>query len=272
MPSPDLHDDDAVRPDIPVATFPLAWALVPALVLAGLTLAIALGGRNTPLFIELNAAAGNALPARFWAITTLCGSVLGALALIAPTLKTQPRWLASALLAAPLAILFSQGGKRYFDVLRPAGVLQPESFNLIGQKLYVQSFPSGHATTAFVVAAAIILAWPKPETRWRAALPVLGMAGLVAFSRIAVGAHWPLDVAAGAAGGWTAGAIGVYLSTRLPSLYGPQGMRAMAAIALATSLALLFVDLDQPSAHLYRIGLAAWGIGGAAAALSNDRQ
>mgnify|MGYP002147381979 CR=1 FL=1 len=41
MPSPDLHDDDAVRPDIPVATFPLAWALVPALVLAGLMVFIA---------------------------------------------------------------------------------------------------------------------------------------------------------------------------------------------------------------------------------------
>ena len=40
--------------------------------------------------------------------------------------------------------------------------------------------------------------------------------------------------------------------------------------ALATSLALLFVDIGQPEAHLYRIGLAAWGIGGAAAALMND--
>ena len=92
----------------------------------------------------------------------------------------------------------------------------------------------------------------------------------MAFSRIAVGAHWPLDVLAGAAGGWTAGAIGVWLSIRLPAFSEPRSIRIMATIALATSLALLFVDIGQPEAHLYRIGLAAWGIGGAAAALMND--
>ena len=154
--------------------------------------------------------------------------------------------------------------------MRPAGVLEPGSFNLIGQKLYVHAFPSGHATTAFVVAAALILAWPRAATRWRAAAGILGLAGLVAFSRIAVGAHWPLDVLVGAAGGWTAGAIGVWLSIRLPAFSEPRSIRIMATIALATSLALLFVDIGQPEAHLYRIGLAAWGIGGAAAALMND--
>ena len=243
---------------------------MPALLLAGLALLVALSGSNTQLFIKLNGA-GSSLPPALWATITLGGSVLGALALLAPTLKTQPRWLASAFLASPLAVLFSQGGKQYFDIMRPAGVLEPGSFNLIGQKLYVHAFPSGHATTAFVVAAALILAWPRAATRWRAAAGILGLAGLVAFSRIAVGAHWPLDVLlAGAAGGWTAGAIGVWLSIRLPAFSEPRSIRIMATIALATSLALLFVDIGQPEAHLYRIGLAAWGIGGAAAALMND--
>jgi hypothetical protein len=46
----------------------------------------------------------------------------------------------------------------------------------------------------------------------------------------------------------------------------------MATVALATSLALLFVDAGQPDVRLFRIGLAAWGIGGAAAALMQGRE
>jgi len=244
--------------------------LAPGAVLAGLALVVALGGWNKPLFLDLNAAA-RSLPAGLWASVTLGGSVLGAIALLAPSLKTQPRWLASALLAAPLATLFSVGGKRFFDVMRPAGVLDEGSFNLIGQKLYVHAFPSGHAVTAFAAAAVVTLAWPRGATRWRVGLAGLAFAGLIALSRIAVGAHWPLDVLAGAAGGWLSGAAGVWLSSRITFLHGPRGARLLACLALLSGLALLVLDLDQPDARLYRIGLAAWGIGGAAAALMNDR-
>lgn len=54
------------------------------------------------------------------------------------------------------------------------------------------SFPSGHAATAF--AAAIILAARFPRWRW----PLLGLATLIALSRVVLGAHWPSDIAAGA--------------------------------------------------------------------------
>ena len=82
----------------------------------------------------------------------------------------------------------------------------------------------------------------------------------------------PLDVLTGAAGGWLCGAFGVWLSARLRFWEGPGGVRAMATVALATSLALLFVDAGQPDVRLFRIGLAAWGIGGAAAALMQGRE
>ena len=49
-------------------------------------------------------------------------------------------------------------------------------------------------------------------------------------------------------------------------------MRVLATVALATSMALLFVDAGQPDVRLFRIGLAAWGIGGAAAALMRGRE
>jgi len=255
----------------PAEPVPRHWAVIPAAALAVLAVGLAIAGSNQDVFLLINGASANWLPPALWSAISLSGSVLGMIALLAPTLKTQPRWLASALLAAPVGVLFSQGGKRAFDVMRPAGVLEPGSFQQIGQKLYVHSFPSGHATTAFVVAAVLILAWPRPEARGKAALTFLAIASLIALSRIAVGAHWPLDVLTGAAGGWITGGLGVWLSSRLRFWQRPGGLRAMAAVALASSLAMIFVDLGYPQARLYQIGLAAWGIGGAAAALMQDR-
>lgn len=58
------------------------------------------------------------------------------------------------------------------------------------------SFPSGHTTLAFALAAAVGLRWP----RWRAVS--LGLAAAVGLSRVALGLHWPTDVLAGAVLGW----------------------------------------------------------------------
>lgn len=63
-----------------------------------------------------------------------------------------------------------------------------------------QSFPSGHATTAFSLAAVIAFLWP------RAFWPALVFAALIALSRVILGEHYPTDITAGA----VLGVLGAY--------------------------------------------------------------
>ena len=74
---------------------------------------------------------------------------------------------------------------------------------------HTHSFPSGHATTSF--ACATVLAFLLP----RLSVPLLVLAAAVAWSRVYVGVHFPLDVVAGAALGV---AIGVTVIRVLPRL------------------------------------------------------
>jgi len=64
-----------------------------------------------------------------------------------------------------------------------------------------RSFPSGHSASAFAFAAAAGGTVPA------ASLPLHALAGLVAYSRVHTGVHYPLDVIAGSALGATIGRL-----------------------------------------------------------------
>lgn len=83
------------------------------------------------------------------------------------------------------------------------------------------SFPSGHASGSFCVAAFLATAlpavWPSPAWRVRSiAATTLALASLVAVSRVYLGAHYASDVLAGAVTGACFGAAagGRYVARR----------------------------------------------------------
>ncbi len=241
---------DALKP---IAMLPLAIVAVVLVALAAVFLEA--GTLNVDGFIAVQSVA-RAAPDTLWAMLTICGTGVVAFALLSPTLAWQPRWFAAALASAALAGLYSNGMKRVFALPRPASVLDPSRLHVIGETLHANSFPSGHAVTAFTLAALLVLASKKPLRTASWAVPC---AVLIALSRIAVGAHWPADIAAGAAGGWICGALGVGIVARWRFWNTIVGVRAMGVVAIGIGVSLFIVDLGYPLAVplQYAVGIIA---------------
>jgi undecaprenyl-diphosphatase len=86
-------------------------------------------------------------------------------------------------------------------------LVYPEPEPLVGVP-HQPAFPSGHSSTAF--ACATVIAWTAPRLR----IPAFALAAGIAWSRVYVGVHWPLDVLGGAALGTAVGAVLVFLARR----------------------------------------------------------
>ena len=130
------------------------------------------------------------------------------LAIVVAVALRRP-WVAVLVpVAVVLADLSASGLKHATDRRRPEDAL--DGIDALVTTPSTPAFPSGHAATSF--AAAVVLSVAVP-----ALAPVfIVLAALVAFSRLYVGVHFPLDALAGAALGAAVagGLVGMVLVAR----------------------------------------------------------
>jgi membrane-associated phospholipid phosphatase len=166
------------------------------------------GGLETSVFHSVNDLPGG-LYWPVWVIMQL-GNLLAAPALaIAALLWRRVRLAVDLVLAGAGAWLAAKIVKQIVPRGRPGELLghvvlhhAPAAGN---------GFVAGHAATAFALA---IVAWPYLGRR--AGWVAIALAGVVAFGRVFVGAHLPLDVLGGAALGVAVGSL-VHVMLGAPS-------------------------------------------------------
>jgi undecaprenyl-diphosphatase len=107
--------------------------------------------------------------------------------------------------------------KPLFERLRPCHDPQvQERIHTVAGCGGLYGFASGHAANSFALATLLFLFFRQNSNYW---ILLFLWAGLVAYSRIYVGVHYPGDIVTGGLIGWLIG-TGIYgLYTRLPEKY-----------------------------------------------------
>lgn len=131
-----------------------------------------------------------------------------------PEHKKVAMYLGLAMLVASVCVVLPL--RFFFPRERPYGIF-PEVRQL-GIALTGNSFPSGHAQSAWLVAVVLGAHWR------RFLLPLTLFALLVCYSRLYCGMHYPLDVIMGASIGISVGSLMLYIAPWLRHR-AHQGMR-----------------------------------------------
>lgn len=233
---------------------PWTWA-VPVLAVSGL-ITVWLSASNESLFLWLNSLGQGQVGALFWANTTILGDTLLALALLSLFVRRRPEVIWALLIAAVFATFWVHGLKPFFGHPRPPAVIPGDIINIIGVRLGGNSFPSGHTTTAFVLAGVICHMRIHALLSWIALL----LATLAGISRAVVGAHWPMDILAGAFGGWITAFIGVLLFQQLATRkqWGTEipGQPVFQAGLVMIAVSLFFYDNGYPASLPFQYAVA----------------
>jgi len=207
-------------------------------------------------FRTAQAASGH-LPGWLWESLTVLGDERVLLALMLPFCRRYPKVFWTLVVATIIGGLASRGIKIWLDLPRPAAVLGADEITIIGNRLGSKSFPSGHTVSVFAFAAV----WLAMQG-WRKTWPMLLLAAVAAFSRIAVGAHWPFDVLVAAVIGVLSAWAGIHLARHWRWGLRIRPHRALVCIAAIAVATLPFESQGYPGSIVLRVAVCLWGLAG----------
>ena len=171
-----------------------------------------------------------------WANLTFLGDALVTSVSLLFFIRRKPDLVWSGIFALLITDLLVHGIKWSLNIPRPAAVIDSHSLILIGPVLRRFAFPSGHTATIFALIGVLLIYFRKACLT----AGLLMIASLVGISRVVVGAHWPLDVAAGAIIG-SLSAIGGHLIGQHQVKERALENLILGAVGLGAAIALLFV-------------------------------
>lgn len=148
---------------------------------------------------------------------TQLGDALVLLSFLTILIIRRPKIWEHLITASLVSLLLTFVLKMFFSVPRPAATFNNHSFTIIGDTLTCNnSLPSGHTITIFTTLTVLMFGFmPKSWKRrilWCALILICGL--FIALSRVAVGAHYPLDVFIGSIIGYTCGITGILISQK----------------------------------------------------------
>ena len=148
---------------------------------------------------------------------TQIGDALIFLSLLSILLLHTPKLWEALISASLVSAVFSNSLKTLFSVPRPAASLNNTTFTIIGPTLTGHnSLPSGHAITFFTVLSVLLFAlMPKKmysKIAWTVFIITIGL--LLVFTRVGLGAHFPLDVLTGSCIGGISGLAGIFITQK----------------------------------------------------------
>ena len=166
-------------------------------------------------FFFLNAALSQ-FPNTEYNLTQL-GDALIFLSLLSIFIPYSPKLWEYLISASLISAIASWLLKQLFAVPRPAAVFDHSSFVIVGKTLSGNnSLPSGHAITIFTTLTILLFAFlPRRislRIPWIILLILIGLS--LSFSRVAIGAHYPLDVIIGGIAGYLCAIAGIYIVQR----------------------------------------------------------
>jgi len=150
---------------------------------------------------------------------TQLGDAFIFLSIVSILVVYAPKVWEALLSASVVSALLSNVLKNLFAVPRPAASFDNATFTIIGKTLTGHnSLPSGHSITAFTMLTVLLFSFmPKKisyKIGWTLVIIVTGL--LIVFTRVGLGAHYPLDTITGSCIGVISGLAGIFISQKYP--------------------------------------------------------